>query len=787
MREEPIKEWFDSENRTKREIRRFIIQQLRVMKKEFSYGKNHNIDNNTWSGKLVNKTKVTKIGLAIELAEAVYTTDRAIRKVISSKSNLTKLLLFIPAFVLAVPYFLVMVTYNFFASRANKNVEFNRALLAGELSLGNAVLHQTAAILRINREVGPINRIKDVWFTLKLYAPITAGIVEFAIARVGLALITWYFSGPLAAAALNIYPELATNCSLLTGLFSIFGSVFSIFGCSGVEEFLIKNIQPSWSNLLRLYLLNLGLSAFSSVRLIFNSLRKGEAEVILSKVNLDQTKDDSELARFYKSGLIYSARNPELLELFRVRFGKRNKFKLLANYSWRIPLAVATYVVNTILPVAFIANLAISEENKRVKAFVNGLGALKISFWSGYITLSVIGAEIQMVVGTADHIGGPIATIANAWEGPNGIIGIGGDIVGIGQNSIEWSVGKIIGKDVKVNIPQSIYSFLGGKGDLSIVQIMEQMISSGDMEKTLLSGITPEIMKAQGKDKFDMYYKMAQIYYMVNSQKSIPGTTEEMLFPLGAMPTRDSAEPKKGKTHKSEKDQAYFDKPVPEGLLENYTILKMIPDISKFDTEVSQAVRFLSRSDKRSRAPPVVKANIIDTRKKFSFGATVIDNVLYIENAFFKEILKGKYSLARVVVHEFNGRSHTLNRLAEYNYLVYRTYHNATVYAKLGLDFIKDLKPRLNKELFAAGFYLLASLPPFTLVVPDKSWGAEPTTYEEQMLSKKDFEAANAKLGELNNIASDDANINRGLPSQLEPVIAERKKQLSRKSHPYNT
>ena len=471
--DQEVKEWVDSQDRTKAELRHFLISQLRLMKKKGSYAVVSDSENITFADEFLNLAKKSRIDLAIEFAQALRTTWNTTAKFINQLPKIAKVI-FIPAVLLAVPYFLYMVTYNFFASRSEGNVNFLRNLNEAKI-YRTSLVDQLAAIKHIERGIGFISKLKNLWFTFSLYAPVIHGIIGFVAGRAFLALVSWYFAGTITAAAVTLWPELINDFPLLTALFTGIGKLFALIHINNVGTFLIENISPTYANLLRIFFLNLGLSAYASIRSIFCAIQKIDAEEILSNGELDWANNDK-IKEYYKSGRISYRNNPELVEIFRDRFGKRKKFQVVSNYSWKLILSTIIYSINTVVPLNLMARIFIENKNSRVKAFFAQLGALKVGFWSGYITLAVIGAEIRTVIGAAEHIGGPAATVANAWEGPNGIISIGGDIIHGGEKAIDYAFSKVEHKPVKIDSAQLMYRLFGGKGSYRYVSMAMERI-----------------------------------------------------------------------------------------------------------------------------------------------------------------------------------------------------------------------------------------------------------------------------------------------------------------------
>ncbi|MCK5493438.1 MAG: hypothetical protein KAJ14_10050, partial [Candidatus Omnitrophica bacterium] len=259
-REEDI-EMLNSSKRTKKELIAVYVELLKVSRKKWDLEKGLiNKDENS----VLQKIRKTRINLFVELAESVNKSWNLV-----GKSKKYGPVLALPVlFIMGPINFLLTVAFLFFTSYAINNIRFLQALKRGEIKLENPE-HLQNAIRKVNKgNYGFIERSNNGLFSLSLSSPIFAGMLRFTLSRVSLALIAWNFSGPVAPVLANfmgldgLVPGLPVLYDLIGGFFALIPWI----GINGVGDFLMMNIQPTWENFIRVFLLALVLSAVPTIR-----------------------------------------------------------------------------------------------------------------------------------------------------------------------------------------------------------------------------------------------------------------------------------------------------------------------------------------------------------------------------------------------------------------------------------------------------------------------------------------------------------------------------------------
>ena len=70
--------------------------------------------------------------------------------------------------------------------------------------------------------------------------------------------------------------------------------------------------------------------------------------------------------------------------------------------------------------------------------------------------MTTISAEISLVVGGANYLNpdGPVDAIAQLWEGPHGIIGIGYGVVNEAEGFLGTAATKVLGREVRGDLAE---------------------------------------------------------------------------------------------------------------------------------------------------------------------------------------------------------------------------------------------------------------------------------------------------------------------------------------------
>ena len=404
---------------------------------------------------------VLRIGTARELVDAVLETRSLIVGLLPDRKSsrwFVIALIAIPVALLSGVYFVGKITHEFFASAATSMIDFLRAKQPEQLAADpNIRIYVQAAMSDLNpttswqKVKAPWRRLNVELVAFGMAHPLIYGNIIFIKSRLVLVVLSYYltpilitaftavwFSGPLWAKVLLVpaVPIYYTLKGLAWGVNGMFNGITG--WSSNVGSFLLKHIQPTLENIMRVFVLNFVLQYLRQVNTIKNRViidylfaKRFALPTLAVETLAVHTANwiaHPAIREAYKQGYLYAEYDASLLDVLRRQYEPRGWKGRITTQMLTVP-AVFVYLINTYLPFNWIAKLFGVSDSRLVRAFEE-LGKAKVTFISGGIGLSLISAEIATAIGLTEIVGGPLEHIGKAWEGPNGIIGIGSDIVG---------------------------------------------------------------------------------------------------------------------------------------------------------------------------------------------------------------------------------------------------------------------------------------------------------------------------------------------------------------------
>ena len=279
--------------------------------------------------RLLSWAKYTNMPFFIEFAEAFLSSKKLVMDMVKGvRHPIWKFIFTLLAFLAAVPYFFIQITVNFFASYALRRVDFNARIEEGEIALANpnavkpviAGQYLKAAIKYAEKRPSFWQQFTDRWFIFGLRFPIISGMMEFSYRRLTMALVSVFFAGMIM--------KLFFPC-LGIAMIPLLSQLYGLLGAK-TGAFLTHNIAPTWANFLRVFLLNMGISAFSSTRAILHFLKdyraskdglsSADIESALQKYDLNTADGKKQLELLRNSGRLYAQVNSHLLLLLEPKF-----------------------------------------------------------------------------------------------------------------------------------------------------------------------------------------------------------------------------------------------------------------------------------------------------------------------------------------------------------------------------------------------------------------------------------------------------------------------------------
>ncbi|MBW2046049.1 MAG: hypothetical protein JRI96_14400, partial [Deltaproteobacteria bacterium] len=503
----------DEEGKTKPSLRRLTDKELREVYLRLSEaGRNA-------SGKGKKRNGILRISIAQDVYDAYSETKYLLKRAFKADIILA-FIFFLPLFILYFPLRVLLLfagRYMFDYANFLRRIERDKSVLSSivdnnrkeDNNQKQVVIEAVIQDVISARNYGFVRRagrrLKVSWIRTKLESPNFAGILRFILSRYMLAVISWYVSGPIAEGIVTGLPLLSGNFLPLEIFYNLiigFVGFFSKPGGDFVRGFLFTYIAPSYLNLIRIFILNLALSVRLGTKNIIHS-RKDiyyAPEFKLASLNLEKTLaliaagklnvNDENLKRAYRSSLMYTTFCPEAASLARKKFEQKPSFLAkIKTHSLLIPLSLAIYVVNTVLiGYTRIWRAIYKDEVEKLRKanpkgltsrqtkllqksmWIETLGSLRVSFWTGYLGLCTISAEIAAARGLGSVLGGPVEAVIDSWEGDHGLIGVGSEIVKATEQGISQAASTFYGGEVDIDIAEGIYHLFGGEGPRRAVE-----------------------------------------------------------------------------------------------------------------------------------------------------------------------------------------------------------------------------------------------------------------------------------------------------------------------------
>ncbi|MDD5617456.1 MAG: peptidoglycan DD-metalloendopeptidase family protein, partial [Candidatus Omnitrophica bacterium] len=428
------------------------------------------------------------VGLLASVAKGVVSLKDTINK------KLPKWLSYFLAVALILPYYVIEVTYTFFFSRTENKTRYAESINKGIIYIDSKIISKyiEAAFLAAGRKENIFIRISDKWFNFGLKHPYLAGEISFLGGRLLLVGVS-YFMGELIALRLGLS---------LQPLIHSWGILAKI-----IPEQILQQLPMSASGLFKIFVIQyvLGSKILGQFKDFWVNLKQKDnfglktldAKDLLYEFDNQETKEHIKQA--YKSGLVGFRANRQLRYLYEKEFGKREK-----NYAhmraWLVSFGLYNFnVITLILPIlipavfglniftvllalvmsvlttktlalSFIYKKTGAENIRKYMALAALLDNHSQNFVSGYVALWTIGAEIQTVVWSGHLVGGPLGVLADVFEGPNGVISWGNQIV----SGVDYFIGESFGlTSVESNgiVLQGVHKLTFGKGDIRDVQL----------------------------------------------------------------------------------------------------------------------------------------------------------------------------------------------------------------------------------------------------------------------------------------------------------------------------
>ncbi|MCM8819929.1 MAG: hypothetical protein NC925_03945, partial [Candidatus Omnitrophica bacterium] len=500
-REGKIKEE-DLKDLNLKDLRKLYVHLLSIAKKSFKEKVRININAEGWFKEILNELADSRIGLASEFAVSLDETMQLVLNIISKIGRYLKVKSF--AIIFAIPisliiapiYFILRITVLFFSKFSLRNVRFLQSYNKGEIKLDNLSNNIRAFKIQIKKQ-NVFDKIRYIWNSLVLKAPIFGGILEFVWSRVTLAIFSGIIAHPLAA---------------LIGLEGVIKPLLWIYSLlpSSIESFFIQHLLPTYTNLLSILILSFLLSLKPSLQNIRNvyldifvapkfGLSTFNIETLIKEKSVDKN-----LEELYRQGYLYYIIDPYLGNLIDERgISAVGYLKIAFSYLAFTPL----YILNAFIPFGLVFKFF--GFGKRYLAFANVLNMLRWGFWSSTLGLATIGLEIGAAQALATYTGGPLETLIGPWEGsstyPYPILGVGNYIIGAVENYLDLdrqfesevlaSISRKV-KEVNEKEFRSIELYYLEKEFKNIItELKEQGLTSKDIERLIFLTHTPAQFK----------------------------------------------------------------------------------------------------------------------------------------------------------------------------------------------------------------------------------------------------------------------------------------------------